>query len=81
MSRLPDYDRGFRDAAKLAVTLLHDEARQMNDPKARDILNSAGFNLGVYFKYHPPQAGGRSPRTALGVDPTPHDDVSKQDDR
>ncbi len=40
----------FRDyvpGLQLAVTLLHERAEVMNDPKARAILNSAAFHLGT----------------------------------
>ena len=40
-----DYGPGI----KLAVTWLHDRAREMNDPHAKAILNTAAFNLGVEY--------------------------------
>ncbi len=46
MSRLSEsqaYQRGVCDC----ITWLHKEAQRMNDPKARDILNSAAFSIGT----------------------------------
>ena len=45
--RSPDFQAGHRLALRRAVAWLHDEAANMNDPKARDILNTAAFGLGV----------------------------------
>lgn len=45
--RKPEYDRGFRDGIRCAVTWLHGRAKEMNDPHAVAILNTAAFNLGA----------------------------------
>lgn len=45
MSHMPDYDRGRRDGIRWAITLLHERAREMNDPHARGVLNTAAFNM------------------------------------
>ncbi len=45
--KMPDYDRGYRDATRAAVTWLHAEAQRMGDPNARAILNTAAYGLGV----------------------------------
>ncbi len=42
-----EYERGFRDGLKRAVTWLHAEAEKMNDPHAVQILNNAAFSLGT----------------------------------
>ena len=44
--RICEYERGFQDAMREAITWLHDEARRMNDPHAQRLLNSAGWSLG-----------------------------------
>ena len=41
---------GFRDGMRYAVTWLHDRAKEMNDPWAKAVLNTAAFNLGVEGK-------------------------------
>lgn len=46
MTQKPDYERGFRDGIRSAVTWLHNLADEMNDPHARLVLNCAAFNLG-----------------------------------
>ena len=37
------FDRGIR----VAVAWLHEEAKRMNDPHARAVLNNAAFHLGT----------------------------------
>lgn len=44
--RSEDYTAGHRRAIRACVAWLHRRAEEMVDPKARDILNSAAFNLG-----------------------------------
>lgn len=41
---------GFRDGLRFAVTWLHERAREMNDPWAKEVLNTAAFHLGVEGK-------------------------------
>jgi hypothetical protein len=41
-----DYKLGFQHGVKFAIEWLHEEARRMNDPSARGVLNSAAFHLG-----------------------------------
>lgn len=41
---------GFRDGVRWAVTWLHDRAKEMNDPHAVIVLNSAAFNMGEEAK-------------------------------
>jgi hypothetical protein len=48
-SRSEPYRQGYRAARKDAIEWLHSRARSMNDPHARDVLNSAAFNMGVEF--------------------------------
>ena len=43
--RISEYERGFQDGMREAITWLHDEARRMNDPHAQRLLNSAGLSL------------------------------------
>lgn len=45
--KVPEYDRGFRNGLKYAVTWLHERAGEMNDDWAKAVLNTAAFNLGV----------------------------------
>lgn len=44
--RSAEFRAGHRRAIRAAVTWLHEEASRMNDPRARDLLNGAGFGLG-----------------------------------
>ena len=44
--RISEYERGFQDGMREAITWLHDEARRMKDPHAQRLLNSAGLSLG-----------------------------------
>ena len=41
---------GYRNAARRAVELVHEEAAKMNDPHARQLLNGMAFSLGVEMK-------------------------------
>lgn len=47
MSQIPEYDRGFRDGVKRAVTWLHNEAEEMNDPHAAALYRRAAYQLGT----------------------------------
>ena len=47
MTKKTEYDRGFNDGLRWAVTWLHNNAAEMNDPRARNLLNNAAFGLGV----------------------------------
>lgn len=47
MGRSADYKSGIKEGVRFAITWLHARAYSMNDPKARQILNSAAFSLGV----------------------------------
>lgn len=49
-SRSDEYMRGFREASRLAVKFLHAEADDMNDPKAKQIFDSAAFRVGTHLK-------------------------------
>lgn len=40
-----DRRHGQRAGIRWCITWLHKRADEMNDPKARDVLNSAAFNL------------------------------------
>ena len=42
--RTPSAD--FTNGVRAAITWLHEEAKKMNEPKARQILNDAAFHLG-----------------------------------
>lgn len=50
--RSDDYHNGRREAIKWAVTWLHDKAKSMNDPHAKNILNVAAFCMGQDAKRH-----------------------------
>lgn len=41
------FEDGQRNGVKAAVTLLHALADEMNDPKARALLNSVAFAMGI----------------------------------
>ncbi|MGB3502893.1 MAG: hypothetical protein WBA44_14820 [Mesorhizobium sp.] len=45
-----DWEAGRRNGIKWAITWLHAEARRMNDPHARQVLNNAAFGMGVVAK-------------------------------
>ncbi len=45
--KITEYERGHQDATRKAITRLHSLAREMNDPRARRMLNNAAFGLGV----------------------------------
>lgn len=47
MTRIPEYERGFRDAARQAVTLLHRKARTCEDPVSRKLLHTAALDVGM----------------------------------
>jgi len=53
MSRSHEYNNGRREGIKWAIMWLHARAKEMNDPHAVAVLNSAAFNMGVDAK-HPP---------------------------
>lgn len=66
MTRSPEYTQAYRAAIKDAVTFLHDEAKRMNDPKAKGILNDAAFHMGVHFARNrptPSEAYGQGEKT------------------
>lgn len=42
-----EYDRGFKDGLRWAITWLHNNASEMRDSHAQNILNHAAFGLGV----------------------------------
>jgi hypothetical protein len=46
--KIPEYERGWNDASGEMIAWLQAEARAMNDPHARAILNGAAFGLGVW---------------------------------
>lgn len=46
MDRCPQYKQGHRAGVKFAVDWLHRRVEEMNDPHAKQILNSAAWNLG-----------------------------------
>ena len=50
MTRSAAYRDGFREASKMAVSALHQEANMMNDPHARRILDAAAFAIGILMK-------------------------------
>lgn len=46
MSTMPEYDRGFKDGIRSAITWLHNEAQTMNDPRAKSLYDLAADHLG-----------------------------------
>jgi hypothetical protein len=47
MSYSHDRMLGHRDGVRAAITWLHARAREMNDPSAKMVLNTAAFHMGV----------------------------------
>ena len=47
--RISEYERGFQNGMREAITWLHDEARRMDDPCAEQLLNSAGLSPGCHL--------------------------------
>ena len=62
--RSPAHTQGYRHGMRTAIAWLHAEAARMNDPHARNILNSAAFSLGsIYLRKSsdmPPDDGGEA---------------------
>jgi hypothetical protein len=58
--RAPQYEHGRRNGVKACVEWLHERAREMNDPHARAILNTAALGMGKQFK----TSGGTMSREA-----------------
>ena len=50
MTQIPEYERGYRDALRAAITALHQEAQMMNEQHARNIWNSAAFKLSCLLR-------------------------------
>ncbi len=46
---------GRRDGIRIAITWLLKRAREMNDPHAKAVLNSAAYSLGQDQKYREPE--------------------------
>ena len=46
MTQIPDYVRGYRDAFKDVITIIHMRADQMTQPSARHMVNAVAFQLG-----------------------------------
>ena len=61
MARSQDYLDGFRAASKRAVAFLHEEAADMNDRSARNLLNLAADRVGFELK--------RAARAMSGANP------------
>ena len=59
MARSPQYEQGRRSGVKWAVTFLHRRAKQMNDPRARAILDLAADLIGNHGKRPRPTQPGR----------------------
>lgn len=49
MSKIPEYDRGFKDGVRSAITWLHNEGQTMNDPHAKMLYDLAADHLGKTF--------------------------------
>lgn len=71
--KITEYERGHQDAIRAAVTWLHNEAKTMNDPHARRLLDGAAFGLGVAFAK--PAAKERVARSARHVPPSPEQEA------
>jgi hypothetical protein len=46
--RITEYERGYNDAMRRAISWIHAEALQMNDPHARRVLDLAASSLGAF---------------------------------
>jgi hypothetical protein len=46
--RGPEFKDGARHALRRCIAWLHARAASMNDPRARDVLNSAAFGMGCW---------------------------------
>ena len=46
--RITEYERGYNDAMRRAISWIHAEALQMNDPHARGVLDAAAASLGAF---------------------------------
>lgn len=49
-----EHKRGFKDGVRYTIDWLHKRALTMNDPRARTILNTAAFHLGVHLNWKAP---------------------------
>lgn len=58
--RITEYERGYRDALRAAVTWLHAEANRMNDLKAKSLLNGAADFAGKVLQAEKPKARTRA---------------------
>lgn len=47
MTRIPEYERGFRNGASRAVNLLHQIAATADDPVLRKAMHSAAREIGM----------------------------------
>lgn len=50
MTQIPEYERGYRDGLRAAITTLHSEADTMNEQRARGFWNSAAFLVGCLLR-------------------------------
>ena len=50
MTQIPEYERGYKDALKAAITALSSEADTMNEAHARGIWNSAAFLISCLLR-------------------------------
>ena len=71
--KITEYERGHQDAIRAAITWLHAEAKSMNDPHARRLLDSAADSLGAAFAK--PAAKERVARSARHVSPAPEQEA------
>lgn len=49
MHNVQEHKRGFKDGVRYSIQWLHNRAKEMNDPNARSVLNSAAFHLGIHL--------------------------------
>lgn len=55
MTQMDPHRRGRRDGIRWAITFLHERAKEMRDPNAVAILNSAAFAMGNAAKCGDPK--------------------------
>jgi hypothetical protein len=50
--KIPEYNRGWIDGVRFAITFIHRRALEMNDQSAKAALNTTAFHLGLDAKEH-----------------------------
>lgn len=74
-----DRHLGKRDGLRWTITWLHARAKSMHDPKAKSILNSAAFDLGIEIREGriPPIRDDNTTTPPPATDPSPGADAER----